>query len=237
MKVRILSRIVGSSSLILLLTACQPHSQRQMIKSDVLALSTRVNQLNRRMAQLEKQVKRWIYKLNEVEKNSQQTRADQSVTLEDIRTELTTLNGSLDVLRHDSDQAGKSSQKFRENFDSRLTELEKKLSNEPRTLGRLSSKPKKSTKPRTKKKAGGNDITQYNKTLRILRGEKEYDVAIRQFRSFIRDYPKSSLRASAQYWIGEGYFAKGDFARAISEFQEVIDKYPKSKKKCGRESG
>ncbi|MEE9591314.1 MAG: tetratricopeptide repeat protein, partial [Thermodesulfobacteriota bacterium] len=34
----------------------------------------------------------------------------------------------------------------------------------------------------------------------------------------------------AQYWIGEIFYAKGDWERAILEFDDVIKKYPKGDK-------
>ena len=82
------------------------------------------------------------------------------------------------------------------------------------------------------KPEGVNDVTRYEQILRLFRTRKSYDTAIEQFRDFLRDYPKSSLAANAQYWIGEGYYAKGDYAHAISEFQVVADKYPEGEKVC-----
>lgn len=187
-----------------------------MVQADLAHLSSKVDTLNRRITHLEKSITKAVQSNQELEKMIRQSRADQSVALEDLRTELKTLNGSLDVLRHDLDQAGKLHQKVQEDFDTRLTEMEHKLS---------------ATIPPSKK-SKVSDIARYNKILRMLRGEKKYDTAISKFRTFIREYPESSLTASAQYWIGEGYFAKGEYGRAISEFQNVIDKYPQSSKKC-----
>jgi len=53
------------------------------------------------------------------------------------------------------------------------------------------------------------------------------DVAVTQLRQFIRDSPTSDYADNAQYWIGECYYGKKDYNRAIIEFNEVILKFPK----------
>ena len=45
-------------------------------------------------------------------------------------------------------------------------------------------------------------------------------------RLFSSGNPKSPLADNAQYWIGEAYFAQGDYNRSIIELNEVLLKYP-----------
>ncbi|OFV88911.1 MAG: tol-pal system protein YbgF [Acidobacteria bacterium RBG_16_68_9] len=51
--------------------------------------------------------------------------------------------------------------------------------------------------------------------------------AMANFRQFIKAEPTSDLADNAQYWIGECYYARKDFNRAIIELNEVFTKYPK----------
>lgn len=53
------------------------------------------------------------------------------------------------------------------------------------------------------------------------------DQAITTFRQFIRSEPSSDLADNAQFWIGECYYARKDYNRAIIELNEVFTKYPK----------
>lgn len=53
------------------------------------------------------------------------------------------------------------------------------------------------------------------------------DQAITTFRQFIRADPGSELADNAQFWIGECYYARKDYNRAIIELNEVFTKYPK----------
>jgi tol-pal system protein YbgF len=53
------------------------------------------------------------------------------------------------------------------------------------------------------------------------------DQAIAGFRQFVRSDANSDLADNAQYWIGECYYARKDYNRAIIELNEVFTKYPK----------
>ena len=68
---------------------------------------------------------------------------------------------------------------------------------------------------------------------------KEPKDSIPMFRTFLKDYPTSSLAPSAQYWIGEALYANKDFKGAIEEFLTVLkdhkgsDKAPDAALKLG----
>lgn len=50
---------------------------------------------------------------------------------------------------------------------------------------------------------------------------RRYDSAIKKFRDLLRRNDQHSLADNCQYWIGESYYAKGDFYQAVAEFQKV----------------
>ena len=50
------------------------------------------------------------------------------------------------------------------------------------------------------------------------------------FSSFIGKYPDHSLAGSAQYWLGETFYAQGDFRRAAQSFLQGYKNYPKSRR-------
>jgi tol-pal system protein YbgF len=56
------------------------------------------------------------------------------------------------------------------------------------------------------------------------------DVAMEGFSQFLTEYPTSDLAANAQYWLGECYYGKKDYARAIEAFDRVKVGYPSSEK-------
>lgn len=50
------------------------------------------------------------------------------------------------------------------------------------------------------------------------------------FSTFLQKYPDHSLAGSAQYWLGETYYAQGDFKRAAQSFLKGYKSYPKSRR-------
>jgi tol-pal system protein YbgF len=57
-----------------------------------------------------------------------------------------------------------------------------------------------------------------------------YDLAIVGFRTYIQNYPKTSLIPNAQYWLGESYYSQKNYAQAVEEFDIVIRDYPDNPK-------
>jgi tol-pal system protein YbgF len=57
-----------------------------------------------------------------------------------------------------------------------------------------------------------------------------YQAAISGFQDFIKTYPNSSLAASAQYWIGNAYYALRDYKSAITNQQKLLTSYPENAK-------
>ena len=61
---------------------------------------------------------------------------------------------------------------------------------------------------------------------------KKGDLAAAQrgFTDFLAQYPASELAPNAQYWLGECYYGKRDYRRAIEAFDLVKQAYPRSEK-------
>ena len=56
------------------------------------------------------------------------------------------------------------------------------------------------------------------------------DTALHGFAQFLTEYPTSDLAPNAQYWLGECYYGKKDYARAVEAFDRVKIAYPNSEK-------
>ena len=57
-----------------------------------------------------------------------------------------------------------------------------------------------------------------------------YEGARKKFEAFLKQYPNTELSGNAQFWIGETYYQKKDFERAILEYEKAITKYPEGGK-------
>jgi tol-pal system protein YbgF len=58
----------------------------------------------------------------------------------------------------------------------------------------------------------------------------DYDLAISGFRSYVAKYPKGTLAANSQYWLGECYYSQKKLEQSIIEFDTVLKQYPSSEK-------
>jgi len=60
--------------------------------------------------------------------------------------------------------------------------------------------------------------------------QADYPAAEDAFKNFIHEHPNDPLAGSAQYWLGETYYARADYADAASAFAEGYKRYPKGAK-------
>ncbi len=58
----------------------------------------------------------------------------------------------------------------------------------------------------------------------------DYVSAEATFRSFLRNHPQDPLSGNAQYWLGETFFARGDYRKAAHEFLKGYKTYKTSAK-------
>jgi tol-pal system protein YbgF len=57
-----------------------------------------------------------------------------------------------------------------------------------------------------------------------------YAAAITGFTAFVRNYPRSPLAPSAQYWIGNAQYAQKDYRGAIASQRQLLAAYPDNPK-------
>ena len=60
--------------------------------------------------------------------------------------------------------------------------------------------------------------------------KRDLEGARKKFEAFLKQYPNIELSGNAQFWIGETYYQKKDFERAILEYEKAITKYPETGK-------
>jgi tol-pal system protein YbgF len=56
------------------------------------------------------------------------------------------------------------------------------------------------------------------------------DLALQEFQQYLTYFPNTELAASAQYYIGEILFRRGDYTNAIPAFDAVLERYPENPK-------
>lgn len=73
------------------------------------------------------------------------------------------------------------------------------------------------------------DRVRYERVLGQFR-DGDWESARQGFTGFLEDYPNSSLAPNARFWLGESYFGKKEFQRAIDAYDKVEIDYPGSEK-------
>jgi len=59
---------------------------------------------------------------------------------------------------------------------------------------------------------------------------KQYEESRKGFEEFVKDKPNHILAPNAKYWLGETFYAEGQFKQAARTFAEGFQAYPKSAK-------
>jgi tol-pal system protein YbgF len=75
----------------------------------------------------------------------------------------------------------------------------------------------------------GTDQADYDQAFWLLK-QARYDEAIRAFRGYRAAWPAGRYADSAQYWLGEGYYASRNFEQALIEYERVMTEFPESQK-------
>lgn len=69
----------------------------------------------------------------------------------------------------------------------------------------------------------------YDSAFRDFQSGK-YDLAKQEFSDYLKYYPDTDLAGSAQFWIGEIYYAQKQYKEAVTEYDKAITNYPKGYK-------
>lgn len=75
----------------------------------------------------------------------------------------------------------------------------------------------------------GTPETQYDFAIDLMK-RGQYDQARQAFQEFLQLHPNHNLSGNAQYWLGETYYAQGDFKRAGDAFLTGYTTYASSNK-------
>lgn len=74
-----------------------------------------------------------------------------------------------------------------------------------------------------------SEESQYQKLMKLVDEGHEQQAAA-GFEAFLQQYPQGKYSDNAQYWLGESYYAAGDYASAIRAFNALLVTYPESPK-------
>nr|WP_244545012.1 tol-pal system protein YbgF [Collimonas sp. OK607] len=139
------------------------------------------------------------------DKSSSLSLSDQN---DHLNQELAKLRGQIEVLTNELANTQQRQKDFYVDLDTRLRKLE----------------PQKVSVDGQEVSVGATDQKAYDAALATFKSG-DYKTAVTAFSDFVRSNPGSGLAPSAQYWLGNSYYALRDYKNAIAAQQVVVSKY------------
>jgi len=143
------------------------------------------------------------------------SKADKSSTLElanqneQLQTEIAKLRGQIELLSNDLSNAQRRQKDFYVDLDNRVRKLE----------------PQMVTVDGKQASVQPSEQLAYDAALAAFKAGN-YKQAGAAFSDFLQRYPQSGYAPSAQYWLGNAYYAQRDYKNAIAAQLLVLQNYP-----------
>jgi tol-pal system protein YbgF len=155
--------------------------------------------------------------------NEQRGRAiiDLSNQIDALKADIAKLRGQSEVLVNDADASAKRQKDLYVDLDNRLRALEKPGA-AAGDAGAGDASGKTGALDPAESKVYESALNQFK--------IGNYQGAIAGFQTFIQTWPSSPNAPSAQYWIGNAYFALREYKQAIAAQQKLIAAWPESAK-------
>lgn len=138
-----------------------------------------------------------------------------SKLIDELRQELARMRGQIEVQTNQIDTLERRQKDLYVDLDARIRKLE---ANAQAQEKQAASAPD----PAAEAKAYEAALNQFKLG--------NYQLSVAAFQSFLTTYPNSAQLSSAQYWIGNAYYALRDFKMAIAAQQKVLAAWPDSAK-------
>ena len=190
-------------------------ASRKEVRTLAARLSAEMDTLREEMAEVRGLAEEKQYNIVRVKENTEFLAS----SIQSMDERLKTIEEALKKDRAEEPAIDKLSTELEE-LRTAVKELEEKLQN-------IAAKGVPAAKKEPEKPNPGE---LYMEGLNLVREKKDYDEGLKVLRQFLSLYPNHRLSDNAQYWIGEIYYARGDWEGAIVEFNKVIKNYPKGDK-------
>jgi tol-pal system protein YbgF len=156
----------------------------------------------------------------ETEVRDRRALVDLANQIEALKTDIARMRGQIEVLLNQAETADKRQKDLYVDVDSRLRKLEQAREQAAASTEKPAAPPAEAAAAETRAyEAALNQFKLGN-----------YPLAISAFQGFMVTYPSSPLAPSAQYWIGNAYYAQRDYKNAITAQQKVLTAWPDNSK-------
>ena len=191
------------------------------------------NEARRRIAALRAEVeasqKVLDERLTNIEAAVQDKRAlvELASLIEDLRQDIARGRGQNEVLLNRAENLERRQKDLYVDLDNRLRRIEQSQQQLEQALqGQIAQIQDRLAQP---ERSAAQEKQAYEAALNQFK-LGNYQASIAAFQNFMVNYPNSELVPSAQYWIGNGYYAMRDYKFAIAAQQKVLSSWPDNAK-------
>jgi tol-pal system protein YbgF len=237
----------------LLLFGCASTKDVQILDREIDRFHSQVNTLKKENESIKNEMSALR---SDLSSENQKLKADLLLRIENLQSEIRTLSTGIEEYKEFSKRPSKELDRVKGDMEGRLRILEEREKNlEEKNKAqegkikeledRLKGMEVKTSGPATKQTESEKPISK--EALAELKGvstgmgdlykdayetfhKGDLEGARRKFEAFLKQYPNTELSDNAQFWIGETYYLKKDFERAILEYEKAIVKYPEGDK-------
>jgi tol-pal system protein YbgF len=242
--------------MVISLYGCATTRDVRILDGEIYRLDSQLNKLQKGLATVQKDVQKEIPTLKtDFGTEAKKLQADLSLRVEDLQSQIRTLSTQVEEYKEFSKRPSKELDRVREDAASQIKTLEEKgktfeeksRAQEDRIKGIedqlkvLAGKIDQILSKRTEEEKTAKEVSVDLKGLSTGAGDQYKDAyetfqkgdlekARKKFEAFLKQYPNTELSDNAQFWIGETYYLKKDFDKAILEYEKAITKYPEGDK-------
>jgi tol-pal system protein YbgF len=154
-------------------------------------------------------------RLAKAESVAQERAIDLTRLIDELKQDLARLRGQLEVQAHQIETLERRQKDLYVDLDARLRKLEAGAQAQQQ-------QPASEADPVAEGKAYESALNQFRLG--------NYQASVAAFQGFLAAYPESQQVSSAQYWIGNAYYALRDYKTAIGAQQKLLESWPDSAK-------
>jgi len=174
------------------------------------------SQTDARQKSIEERLAAIDAKLGQMDSSGQNRVVDLAQMIDSLKQDMAKLRGQIEILANQTETLERRQKDLYVDLDNRLRKIEQ-------TQTQLQDKMSQGERSAAaEKQAYETALNQFKLG--------NYQLAITNFQNFMTNFSSSDLLPSAQYWIGNAYYAMRDYKSAIAAQQKVVRLWPENSK-------
>lgn len=216
-----MKRLIG-----IIMVLCVVCPARADLQTDMM--NDKIERLDREMTLLQKKV----YEADNMSRRRRGSTEDHSVSsdgLSELYGQLDAQNTVIADLTRRTEELSFAVAELKEQIRKMNADIDMRFQTLPAPVTIVPGAPAVPQKKPDMRRIENEDKEAYDAAYDLLKKGK-YAEAEKAFTVFMRDYPESTLAGNANYWLGETYYARGQYEVAAGIFSDGLTQYAKSSK-------